>query len=98
VFSLQEVGGDRHIDGAFTLDCAPHTFVRNDPLVVPWQKSGGFGSTDPNAAFVRTYLAGPDFLLPAGTWTLRAGGAFVLGKCGGAHVTLSAEVTIVVVS
>lgn len=87
------------ISPAFTSDCAPWKFTRDEVVVYPFEKSGGFGEDEPLASFYRAYFADPELRLPAGTWRIFAGGGFYEGAdCGDAfpYHSLSASLTIVV--
>jgi hypothetical protein len=71
------------IGPAFTTDCAPMPFTRDDVVDYPFVKSGGFSEDEPLAPFYRAYFADPQLRLPAGTWTISAGGSFYSGAdCG----------------
>jgi hypothetical protein len=94
-FDFAEVGGSRHMDAAWTLECGPHHLVAGAPLTSPITKSGGFSADDPNAAFYRAFLAGPDTHLPAGDWTITAVAPFAEGsQCQGQDHTLRAGIRI----
>ena len=53
-----------------TGDCAPHVIHADEPLVVPFQKSGGFSPGDANAEFMEFYNSTPELTLPPGTWRI----------------------------
>lgn len=77
-------------------DCAQHVFEAGQTQVVGFSKSGGFSADDPNAAFMRAYLADPDLRLPAGTWRIEATTTASVGECGGVPVELRAFVDVAV--
>lgn len=84
------------IGPAFTTDCSPYDFARDDPVAIPFVKSGGFSDGQPLALFYRSYLGDPELRLPAGTWTISAGTTFYVGDCGDELHELTASVTVVV--
>jgi len=85
------------IGAAFTTDCAPWPVVRDEVIEYPFSKSGGYGEDDPLAPFYRTYFDMPELRLPAGTWTISAGGGFSTGAdCGDEPHELSTSVTVVI--
>lgn len=96
-FSLESVEPRVLIGPAFTSDCGAHPIAPGDPLVFPFDKSGGFTPGDPADAFAEAYFAQPELRLPAGTWTIGAGTSFYAGAdCGDELHSLSTEVTITV--
>ena len=85
------------ISPTFTTDCAPHEMARGVAVDYPMAKSGSYSRDDPNSAFYISYFASPDLRLPAGTWTITAGGGWYVADCGvGELHSLSASVTVVV--
>lgn len=80
-----------------TSDCAPHVVPPREPVTVPFSKSGAWSDEDPNAAFLRTYLADPELTLPSGTWQIDISTAATIGEhCVGEplDLTLSLIVTV----
>jgi len=85
------------IGPAFTTDCAPWPFVRDEIVEYPFSKSGGFGNDDPLADFYRSYFEMPELRLPAGTWTIYAGASFSIGSdCRPDPHELSTSLTVVI--
>lgn len=84
------------IGPAFTTDCAPHEFVRGVPVEFPFSKSGGFSDGEPLAGFYRSYFSSRELRLPAGTWTINAGGTIYIGDCGDELHEPTASVTVIV--
>ncbi len=72
LFALAQVDGVLQVGPAATADCVPRILERGVPLVVPYEKSGGFSATDPNAAWYRAFFADPLLRLPEGRWELSA--------------------------
>lgn len=79
-------------------DCRAHPALQRDhPLRVEFRKSGAYSEGDPNAAFLRSYLADQELRLPAGTWTITAETNFRPGGCIDVRpVLLNAAATIIV--
>lgn len=96
-FGVEREGGPR-IGPGYHLDCQPGVVRRDQPLLVPFQKSGGWTDDDPHADFLEEYFLGQRALtLPAGRWTIWAETEMTLGgSCGGHRVELVAAVTVVV--
>lgn len=84
------------VDPIYTSDCAPHDFVRGEPMRAPFAKSGGFTDGDPFAPFYRSYFASPELRLPAGTWTITAHVSLSIGDCGEDIHDLSTSIMVVV--
>jgi hypothetical protein len=95
MFTLEQLDGPIDTGGAMNSDCARHTFVRDEVVSRPFQKSGGFSDDDPLAGFWRAFYADPQLRLPAGTWRITAATAFDLGDCGGQPVRHSASIVVV---
>ena len=96
-FSLREIGGTRVVDYVRTADCRPYTIATDEPLVVPYQKSGGFSPGEPNEAFLRAFLADPVLSLPAGSWEVTADMELYVPTCErDTDVHLSAALTLIV--
>ena len=85
------------ISPAFTTDCGPHEMTRGVVVAYPLAKSGGYSPDEPLAPFYEAYFDSPELRLPAGTWTISAGGGWYTGgDCGDGLHSLSATVTVVV--
>ena len=84
------------ITPAFTTDCGPHEMVRGTAVDYPFEKSGGYSPDEPLAPFYEAYFDSAELRLPAGTWTISAGGSWYIGDCGDELHELSASVTVVV--
>lgn len=84
------------ITPAFTTDCAPHEMTRGVAVEYPFAKSGGYSPDEPLASFYEAYFDSSDLRLPAGTWTITAGGSWYVGDCGDELHQLSASVTVVI--
>lgn len=96
-FSVAQEGGKLKAPAVFEAPCYPYTFDPGRPVTFPFRKSGSAeGATGPEAAFLRTYLAGPQLRLPAGTWELSATTSFFIGSCTTEPIDLTASVRIVV--
>ncbi len=96
-FSVASDDFDPPVDtgGAFTTDCRPHEMVRSVAVEYPFGKSGGYSGDDPYADFYRAYFATDELRLPAGTWTISAGGGWYSGAdCGDVLHSLETSVTI----
>jgi hypothetical protein len=70
--------------------------VRDAAVEYPLVKSGGYSPDEPLASFYAAYFDSPELRLPAGTWTIGAGGSWYIGDCGDELHSLSASVTLVV--
>jgi hypothetical protein len=66
-FTIEEVGGDRQMDGAMSAPCIHTELTRDVPVGYPFGKSGSIGKT-----FDRAWFDDPLLHLPAGTWRIRA--------------------------
>ena len=90
VFSYDEVGGDRHSGYVSTADCGPHPIDVANPINRPLAKSGGaITGSEPEAAWLRSFLADPQIELPAGTWDITAIATFSDGEaCTGSWHTM----------
>ncbi len=94
-FGVAEVGGTRHVGPASDAACAPYTIAPASPISTSLVKSGGYGDSDPNAAFGAQFLADPGFRLPPGTWDITAYASFIdEPACGGPTQHLEATVRI----
>lgn len=81
-----------------TLDCRAYSLSPNEPMTVPFAKSGGFSPDDPNAAFMEAYFAEPELTLPPGTWRIDVTAIGTLGReCGGGDlIDLAVELVVFV--
>ena len=94
-FGYKEVTGHREMGPASDAACAPHALSVEAPIVVPLGKSGGWSDDQPDAAFYRNFLTGPDIRLPAGDWLVTASAEFLVGKdCSGPMTTLTAPIQL----
>ena len=96
-FTLRQLDGHLEIGWAMTSDC--HIYSMDRDVVVPTQyvKSGGFADTDPDAAFMRAFLADKLLHLPAGTWQVDAVLDAYVGSCGGERHQLTASALVQIV-
>lgn len=78
-FVFEEVGGTRHMGGAYTLDLVIRRLDAGEPITSPIMKSGGWNGDDPNAEFYRSWIEDPQLHLPAGDWTISAIAKFATG-------------------
>jgi hypothetical protein len=96
-FSLEELTGDRQMGAAYNSDCAPHAIGVDDPIVTPYQKSGGFSPDDPDAAFWEAFFADPEFHLPPGQWRITAETSFDNGDdCTASPTRITAAIVLTV--
>ena len=80
-----------------TGDCAPYILRADEPLVVPFQKSGGFSPGDENAEFMEIYNATPELTLPPGTWRIDVTTSGNIGPgCTGQLLDLALELIVTV--
>ena len=80
-----------------TSDCAPHVVPSGEPVTVPFSKSGAWSDDDPNAAFMRTYLADPELTLPSGTWQIDISTSATIGEgCVGPPLDLALSLIVTV--
>jgi hypothetical protein len=80
-----------------TSDCVPHVVPVDDPVIVPFSKSGGWSEDDPNAAFLRTYFSQPELTLPSGTWRVDVTVLANIGQgCTGPPVDLALALVVTV--
>jgi len=81
-FDLKQLDGRRFSMGsAHTADCAPKTFTRGIPTPIPFQKSGAWDGSDPDAPFYQQFFTDPLLRLPAGRYELRVGVVGQLAEC-----------------
>jgi hypothetical protein len=95
-FTIEEVGGDRQMNGAMNAPCI-HTEVSRDvPIRYAFAKSGSIGNT-----FDRAWFDDPVLNLPAGTWRIRAALAIETSDgtttCGGVGHGLDLDNVVTVV-
>jgi hypothetical protein len=97
VFSYDEVGGERHSGYASTADCASHVLTPPDPINQTLTKSGAVGGTEPDAAWLRSFLADPQIHFPPGVWDITALATFSEGVgCSGTTNTMKVAERITV--
>ena len=97
VFSYDEVGGERRSGVGSTADCIPHPIDVANPISLPLAKSGGVSGSEPDAAWLRSFLADPQIELPAGIWDITAIATFSDGTaCAGPWYTMQAMQRITV--
>jgi hypothetical protein len=77
-------------------DCREQDVPAGRGLTVPFQKSGGIPSDDPNAEFLELYFSQPELRLPAGTWRIDVETIAALDTCGGRPLELEVPLTVVV--
>lgn len=91
---FEKVFGKIDVGGFSFLTCASTTLRRDEPLVVPFQKTGGFHNGE-DADELRAWMQDPVLTLPAGTWHFTAGASSpCMGQ--GAPFQVGGELTIVV--
>src|SRR5690606_39834441 len=73
-FSVESDDPDIRISPAFTTDCGPHEMTRDVAVQYLIATSGGFSPDEPLAPLYEAYFASEELRLPAGTWTIAAGG------------------------
>ena len=67
------------------------------PILVPFNKSGGWSPDEPDAGFYAAYLDDPEFRLPQGRWEVTAYAPFSVRDCdSGEDINLKASVTLTV--
>jgi hypothetical protein len=94
-FGYLELTGHREMGPAMTSDCARHRLGVDTPITSPLRKAGGWSDDDPDAAFYRDFVTGPDIRLPSGDWLVTASADFLAGKdCSGAAVHLEAPIVL----
>lgn len=79
-FLFDEVGGSRHMGGAWTADLVGRRLDAGKPITSPIGKSGAFTDEDPNAGFYSSFFNDPLVHLPAGDWTISAIAEFQTGS------------------
>lgn len=78
-----------------TGDCARHLIRADEPMVVPFQKSGGYSPGDANAEFMEIYNSAPELTLPAGTWRIDVTTSGNVGPgCTGELLDLAVELVV----
>lgn len=77
--------------------CGTRTYVRGEPEVLPFRKSGWYDprSEDPEEVFWRTWLKDPELHLPAGSYRIGAGASYGDAGCDEHQVTAAIEITVV---
>lgn len=79
-------------------DCEEYVLLPDEPLMVPFAKSGGFSPDDPDADFMEAYFADPELTLPPGTWRIDVTALGNIGReCGGDElIDLAVELVVFV--
>jgi hypothetical protein len=96
-FAVESDDPPIRVSPAFTTDCGQHPMSRGVAVEYPLAKSGGYSRDEPFAAFFLDYFDSEELRLPAGTWTISAGGGWYSGAdCGDQLHSLSTSVTVVV--
>jgi hypothetical protein len=77
--------------------CGSHTYVRGEPEVLPFGKSGRYdpNSEDPDRVFWRTWLQDPELHFPIGTYRIAASANYGSSECD--ETQLGVAITIEVV-
>jgi hypothetical protein len=94
VFAYDEVGGIRHVGPIWDQSCVLYPLDPATPQSVALRKSGAVERNEPDADFLRTFLADPEIHLPAGTWDISATASFSETGRTGPNKTLTATVRI----
>ena len=96
-FDLKQLDGRRFsMGGAHTADCAPKTFTRGIPTPIPFQKSGAWDGSDPDAPFYQQFFTDPLLRLPAGRYELRVGVVGQLAECSRSAPSLDLDLPPIV--
>ncbi len=95
-FLLNEQSGTRSMGGGVDDVCRQTVARRDEPISIPYTKSAAWTSDDPNAAFYREWMKDPVLHLPAGDWTVVAGGQFSVSACGGSDVSIGQKLDVTV--
>jgi hypothetical protein len=94
-FGFEQLDGDLEMAPGWPDICMPQELRGDDPLRVPYGKSGGYSPEDPNAEFYRRYLDDPELRLPPGIWRIYALANLIVGHdCGGESLSLTASVIV----
>ena len=94
-FAFLEVNGTRHVDPAWTADCASYRLEPGKPMTSAIKKSGGFSADQPDADFYRSFLTDQVVRLPAGDWNISAIASFIEGKgCSGQGHEMKATILV----
>lgn len=93
-FAYDEVGGVRHVAPIWDQSCVLYPLDPATPQSVALDKSGAVQGNEPDADFLRTFLADPEIHLPAGTWDISAIASFSETGCAGPNKTMTATVRI----
>ena len=95
MFTYRELNGTRFVEPVADAACAPHAITPGAPITKPLGKSGAWNDNDPDEAFVKTFLAGPDVRLPAGDWAVTVAAVFSEGLvCDGFSHDLTATIEV----
>lgn len=93
-FSTEMLDGPYATGAGVDEPCVPDHITRGEPIVQPYEKSGGYDPDRPYADFYDAFFADPELRLPAGTWRITAYSEFYLGECGGESVELKASIVL----
>ena len=96
VFSVRNADGRIDTEWAMDAACERYLLEPNEAIDVPFQKSGGVGEADADAAFLREYFSDPLLRLPDGRWIVTAHAIIAEGDCRGRTWALDAPVEITV--
>ena len=108
-FRVVEVSGDREMGDAFPPDCPSATddgdpqtewathILTGEPFTRPYEKSGGYGPDDPNAAFYEDFFTDPLLHLPVGEWQVTALATFdPVNTCVPTAIRMAASITLTI--
>lgn len=96
-FEFREVGGDRHMEPVWNLNCARYSLAADRPMVSKITKSGAWSDDEPDSDFYRGFYMDPVVRLPAGEWDITAIAMFAVEPgCGGGSPGLRATVRVLI--
>lgn len=82
VFSVRSADGRIDTEWGMDGDCARYVLMPGEAIEYPFQKSGGYSETDPDAAFMREFFRDPELSLPDGRWIVTAHAVIAEWDCG----------------
>lgn len=94
VFGVKQLDGHLENGYASTDDCVGYTIHAGEPYRAPYDKSGGYGSLDPDRDFWKEWLSDPLLRLPTGRWQITAQASFVRRGCGSPERRILASVVV----
>ena len=99
LFNIEQLDGDLD-QSAFQHDnCKPYELSADQPIEIPFRKSGAFDPNGPRAAFWSDFFAEPELRLPAGRYRLTAFVPLSVGVgCPNPPLDLRASIEIDVVA